>query len=260
MGIWTRRIVRLALVLAIIGAIVVPLAAVGTRFELWPVTLGLGMLAGGAIVAALGLAVGTISCLWSMAARSGQGLRTGMIAVIIGAVVAFVPLRMMMEVRSNNYPPIHDITTDTEHAPEFVAIVPLRGKDANSIVYDDKFLPKNGLAGEDGGKHFAEVQTEFYPDIQPVMVQNPLSQTFDKALSAAKAQGWEIVAALPEDGRIEATDTTFWFGFKDDVVIRLEEQGRLTKLDIRSSSRVGMSDVGKNAKRIRSFLSAFSAQ
>ncbi len=260
MGVWTRRIVRLAMVLAIIGGIAVPLAALGTRLELWPVTFGLGMLLGGALVAAAGLAVGTISCLWSMATRSGQGLRMGMIAVVIGAAVAFVPLSKVLDARSNNYPAIHDITTDTEHAPEFIAIAPLRGEDANSIDYDDKFLPKNGLAGENGGKHFSEVQAEFYPDIQPVLVQRPINQAFDQALSAAKAQGWEIVAAVPEDGRIEATDTTFWFGFKDDVVIRLEDKGALTQLDIRSSSRVGMSDVGKNADRIRTFLSAFNAQ
>ena len=191
--------------------------------------------------------------------RSGQGLRTGVIAVIIGAVVAFIPLRIMWEARSSNYPAIHDITTDTEHAPEFVAIVSLRGEDANSIEYDDKYLPKNNLAGLYGGKHFSEVQSEFYPDIKTVLVGTTLNQAFEKALSIAKEQGWEIVAAVVEDGRIEATDTTFWFGFKDDVVIRLEDKGEFTQLDIRSSSRIGMSDVGVNAKRIRSFLSAFNA-
>jgi len=260
MGIWTRRIVRLALIFAIVGAIAVPLAALGTRFELWPVKIGLGMLLGGAIMAALGLCVGVFSCLWSMAARSGKGLRTGIIAVIVGAAVAYIPLRNIFDARTHHYPPIHDITTDTEHAPEFLAVLPLRGKDSNSVVYDDKFLPKNGLAGEDGGKHFAEVQAEYYPDIKPVVIHDPEKQAFAKALAAARKQGWKIVAAVPEDGRIEATDTSFWFGFKDDVVIRLEKQGDdETRLDIRSSSRVGMSDVGVNAKRIRAFLSAFNA-
>ena len=56
------------------------------------------------------------------------------------------------------------------------------------------------------------------------------------------------------DGRIEATDTTFWFGFKDDVVIRISKSDKGSQLDIRSVSRVGKSDVGTNAKRIRKFL------
>jgi uncharacterized protein (DUF1499 family) len=66
--------------------------------------------------------------------------------------------------------------------------------------------------------------------------------------------GWEIAEADAAAGRIEATDTTFWFGFKDDVVIRIrpaEDGGSI--VDIRSKSRVGMSDVGANAARIRAF-------
>jgi len=79
---------------------------------------------------------------------------------------------------------------------------------------------------------------------------------FDRALAAARDQGWEIVAAEPEEGRIEATATTFWFRFKDDVVIRIRESGETTYLDARSTSRVGMSDVGKNAARLRAFFDA----
>ncbi len=66
--------------------------------------------------------------------------------------------------------------------------------------------------------------------------------------------GWAIIAARPGDGRIEATDTTFWFGFRDDVVIRIRPEGKKTRLDIRSKSRVGRSDLGKNAARIDAFL------
>ena len=68
--------------------------------------------------------------------------------------------------------------------------------------------------------------------------------------------GWHIVAAKSEEGRIEATATTLWFGFKDDVVIRIMPTAAGSRLDIRSKSRVGLSDVGVNAARIREFVAA----
>jgi uncharacterized protein (DUF1499 family) len=66
--------------------------------------------------------------------------------------------------------------------------------------------------------------------------------------------GWRIVAAVPIEGRIEASDITFWFGFTDDIVIRITPSGKMSLVDIRSVSRVGLSDVGTNARRTRLFL------
>ena len=67
-------------------------------------------------------------------------------------------------------------------------------------------------------------------------------------------QGWEIVAAVPSEGRIEATDTTLWWGFKDDVVIRITPEDSGSRLDIRSKSRIGIGDIGTNAARIEAYL------
>jgi uncharacterized protein (DUF1499 family) len=70
---------------------------------------------------------------------------------------------------------------------------------------------------------------------------------------------WKIVDENQAEGRIEATATTLWFGFKDDVVIRIAPSpGNGTRVDIRSVSRVGLSDLGTNARRIRTFLKMFS--
>ena len=66
--------------------------------------------------------------------------------------------------------------------------------------------------------------------------------------------GWQIVDANAREGRIEATATTFWFGFKDDVVVRIVPAPGGSRVDVRSVSRVGVSDVGANAKRVRDFL------
>ena len=66
--------------------------------------------------------------------------------------------------------------------------------------------------------------------------------------------GLEIVEADAAQGRIEATATSFLFGFKDDVVVRLTDDAGATKVDVRSKSRVGRNDFGMNAKRIRAFV------
>ena len=82
----------------------------------------------------------------------------------------------------------------------------------------------------------------------------PPNEAVQKAIDAARALGWEVVASDAAAGRVEATDTTSWFGFKDDIVVRVRPQPGGSRVDVRSASRVGRSDVGKNAERVRDFL------
>ena len=91
------------------------------------------------------------------------------------------------------------------------------------------------------------------------MLAVPTDKAFDRALAAARAMGLEIVANSPAEGRIEATATTFWFGFKDDVVVRIVPDRQGSRVDVRSVSRVGRSDVGTNARRIRAYLQKLSS-
>jgi hypothetical protein len=135
---------------------------------------------------------------------------------------------------------IHDITTDTANPPQFAAILPLRKDAPNPADY--------------GGPAVAELQKKGYPDLRTEILNLPTNAAFERALATARALGWRIVAAIPEQGRIEATDTTFWFGFTDDIVIRITAAGERSLVDVRSVSRVGKSDVGTNAKRIREYL------
>jgi uncharacterized protein (DUF1499 family) len=144
-----------------------------------------------------------------------------------------------MQMRGFGAPPIHDISTDTDNPPVFVAVLPLRAGAQNPPQY--------------AGTEFAEKQKKAYPDLQPITVDAPPEQVYARAKDAATALGWQIVAAVPGEGRIEATDTTRWFGFKDDVVIRIVPQGDGTRVDVRSKSRVGKGDAGVNARRIRAF-------
>jgi len=160
------------------------------------------------------------------------------LAVALGLVTAWVP--WSWKNKAGSVPPIHDITTDTASPPAFQAVLPLRADAPNPSEY--------------GGDSIAQQQREAYPDIEPVLLDVPPAQAFQRALEAAREMGWEIVSAEPAEGRIEATDTTFWFGFKDDVVVRVEPAAGGSRVDVRSVSRVGRSDVGTNAERIRDYL------
>src|SRR5262245_43381904 len=98
-------------------------------------------------------------------------------------------------------------------------------------------------------------QRRAYPDIQPLVLPMPPPAAFERALAVAMGLGWDIVTRDPAGGRIDAVDTTFWFGFKDDIVVRVREAGSGSRIDVRSKSRVGRGDIGTNARRVRTFLS-----
>ena len=138
-------------------------------------------------------------------------------------------------------PQIHDITTDLQHPPEFVAVKTLRTSAHNSL---NRLKPEN----------LAALQQEGYPDLGPLWINRSVDQVFDQAIGLVKKRGWEIAAIAADEGRIEATDTTPIMGFKDDIVIRVQMLGDRTRVDMRSASRVGKSDLGVNAARIRHFL------
>lgn len=143
-------------------------------------------------------------------------------------------------------PPIHDITTDTDNPPQFVAVAPLRANAPNSVIYGDQ---PNWDA-----TRMAAAQKQAYPDIVPQVFTQSKEEVFNRVLAAVDTLGWELVDQNLAEGRIEATDTTFWFRFKDDVIVLLSETPEGTVLQARSKSRVGGSDIGKNANRLRALF------
>jgi uncharacterized protein (DUF1499 family) len=232
------KIVGLLPVLAVIGALLLLIAGPGARLDFWDFRFGFTLMRWavyvGAGTAALALLLALIP-----STRRGQFLKLAT-ALVIGLAVAAVPYLQLREARS--VPPIHDISTDTLNPPEFVAIAPLRADAPNPVEYP--------------GEDVAQQQREAYPDLTSFTTDVYPAILFEHAVATARNLGWEVVAAEPDAGRIEATDTTFWFGFKDDVVIRIQSSNGGSLVDVRSKSRVGMSDVGANAARIRGFLEA----
>ncbi len=238
MGGW---IGRLALLAAIAAAVLVAGAAPAHLYGGLGVMDALGLLFWGTIAAGGAGALALIWLVLAVVSRSAAGSVLVAVALVVAASSASIPIGMKM--KADSLPVIHDVTTDTANPPAFVAIAPLRAEAPNGIDY----------------KTDPTLQQKGYPDIQPVTSELAPGNLFEKALGVAKSMEWEIVAVSPEQGRIEATDTTAWWGFKDDIVIRVAAAGAGSRLDIRSMSRIGKSDVGKNAERIRAFLEKLKA-
>lgn len=216
---------------ALISLALVVVGPLATRLGWVRFPIGLGMLALGTLSAA-GVVV-----MSAVGALRGGGWAGGMTAMLIGIAALAVPLAQLV---SAGLPPaIHDISTDTSDPPAFSALLPLRGDDASTPDYD--------------GPDAAAAQRQAYPDVVPLTLALTPADALARAERAARALGWTIVATDPLQGRLEATATTFWFRFTDDVVIRIRPDGAGSRLDIRSKSRVGRGDLGANARRIRSF-------
>ena len=227
-----------AILVSLIAAVLLLVAGPGTRLDLWTFRTGFQLMRWAALLGLAGAALAVVMLIVPRTRRAGLGPL--LLALAIGLGVAFVPWNGMRQARA--VPPIHDISTDTARPPEFVAILPLRADAPNPARY--------------GGAEIAQAQIDAYPDLRTHRMQAAPADAFNLALQAARGMGWEIVAADAATGRLEAIDTTFWFGFKDDVVVRVEADGRGSRVDVRSVSRVGTSDVGTNAKRIRAYLRA----
>ena len=231
------------LVLALVAGALVLGAALGYRTGALELGASFSVLRWGARAGVAAVAVGLGGLVLTVVRGRGEplddlapGLAAGVLAIAIGAVSYAIPSGQQSLARA--VPPIHDITTDLEDPPAFVDVLPLRAGAPNPAEYDPEV---------------AQQQREGYPDLRPIILDVPPDAAFERALSAVHALGWELVADDTGAGRIEATDTTFWYGFKDDVVVRIRPDGGGSRIDVRSKSRVGRSDVGANAARIRAY-------
>jgi uncharacterized protein (DUF1499 family) len=227
-----------ALGLSAVGLLLLALAGPGYRLGL-SLQNAFGILRWGAYLGLVGLLFALAAGALAYKRRQRRAFTVALVGLIGGLAAAGIPYAWQQRARS--VPAIHDITTDLENPPSFEAIVPLRADAANTLERPPML---------------AAQQREGYPDIVPVTLPAARDQAFNRALAVAQDMGWEIVRADAAAGRIEATDTTAWFGFKDDVVVRLTPWGTGTRVDVRSVSRVGRSDVGTNARRIEAFLAA----
>ncbi|MDH4188618.1 MAG: DUF1499 domain-containing protein [Betaproteobacteria bacterium] len=232
-----RLLVGTGLVLGIACAATELLAGLGHRLGWWDYRVGLGALGVAAWVAAVAVVVSLVGLLHAARIRAPRLARRALAGLVAGTLAAGLPGYHFVLARQ--LPRIHDVSTDSDHPPRFVAALSVRRDAPNSTDYSPDT---------------AALQKKAYPDIGPAQIDAAPAAAFERALAAARAMGWEIIASVPADGRIEAVASTLLFGFKDDVVIRVAAHGGGSRVDIRSLSRVGRSDLGANARRIRAFL------
>ena len=233
---------RIALVGGILCAAAALLAGPAYRTEVLPLGASLQTLRWAATVAIGGTVAALLALLLSIAPSAlVRARRVAAFALLVNVLVAAPPLYMYWQ--AQHLPKIHDISTNSENPPTFEAVLPLRKGARNAVAY-----PSSTAAEQRKG----------YPDIGPLTLPLAPQVAFERALQAARTMGWDIVAAAPEALRIEATDTTPLFGFKDDVVVRITPQAQGSVVDVRSLSRVGGSDFGTNAKRVRAYLRRLS--
>jgi uncharacterized protein (DUF1499 family) len=222
---------RVATAAAVVAVLFVLGAALGARAGAWRWSVGFGVMAVGILLAAFAIILALVAA-WRTGQWSGAA-----VSIVVALVAVGVPAAQVLSARGA--PPIHDITTDVNDPPRFRAVVPLRTGDVSPAEYD--------------GPEAAAQQQRAYPDIQPILLNVPVARALDQAAAAARDLGWTVVAVDRGTATVEATDTTRWFHFTDDVAIRVRESAAGSRVDIRSKSRVGRGDLGANARRIRAF-------
>jgi uncharacterized protein (DUF1499 family) len=223
----------MSFVIPVAGAVLLLLGPLGARAGMWGYLVGFLLVALAVLLAVVG---GLLALVLAFRTQAPLAIAGTVLALIIVAI----PVRVVLSFR--RAPAIHDITTDVGNPPRFERVVALRQGARNPAEYD--------------GAEVAARQRAAYPDLQPLIVALPRQQAFDRALAAARQLGWDVIDSEAAAGRIEAVDTTFWFGFKDDVVIRIGGEGAASRVDVRSKSREGVGDGGTNARRVRAFLAA----
>ncbi|MFT6735983.1 MAG: hypothetical protein ACJA0G_000102 [Kangiellaceae bacterium] len=231
--------------LAVLSALGFPLALVGFRMGLYEFGTGFKILNYSFYLAVAVLLVGLVVLFLHRRSKPTSS-RSAMIAVAI-SVIPIVGLGSQVFVASS-VPAIHNISTDIIDPPQFDLIVAMRGEGTNPLEYSIK----NGDIGE--------LQKKAYPYINTITVSSNIQTAFNKAVDAAEDLGWVIVNKNKTKGIIEATQTTTLWQFKDDIVIRVRSNAQtpdITDIDLRSVSRIGQSDLGANAKRIKRFKEQF---
>lgn len=222
----------IALVLAIAALAALAASGPGVRFDFWSWRIGLGLFRWAAY---LGLAAALLAVVALALPRVRRaGVAVPLLALIAGAAVFYVPFQFQGSARS--VPSINDISTDTASPPPYMTVS----------------RPYPGAA-------FARQQQAAYPDLAGLALPLAPREAFSRALAAAEAMDWEVVGRDADRGLIEAVATTRWFGFRDDIAIRVSTAGSGSRVDVRSRSRVGRNDLGTNARRIRAYLERLQA-
>lgn len=239
----SHRLARMAFITACVAALVVAAAGPLHRYLGLDVEPTIAVFRYGFYVAMAGVALGLATIVPTRPGDRRRGFVAALLAIVIGAAAAYMPLNWFL--RAQQLPELNDISTDIASPPALVVTLQLRRGAPNPAAYP--------------GASAGVLQRAAYPDIVPVVLAVPPAEAFKRVDKVATEMDWEVVARAPAEGRLEAVDTSKWFGFQDDIVVRIRPNGTGSRVDIRSKSRVGESDLGVNARRIREFIARLKA-
>jgi hypothetical protein len=232
------------------GSILLALvAALGSGWGMWHFSFGFQLLMGAFGAAVLAMLSGIGIGWWAKRKGRASPRPLRWLGMALGGAFALYVLSMVYTART--LPAIHDISTDLADPPQF-RMLGVRKDNLDAIPGQDD----SNMKGMNPQQRWVVLHQKAYGDIRSVRTTMPVAEVIGKAERIAKERGWDIALTDPVEGRLEATDTTRFFRFKDDVVLRVRptEDGTGSIIDMRSISRVGISDLGVNAKRVRSFL------
>lgn len=240
-----RRLVTIALILALGGVLVGIGAAAGSGAGLWSFRPAFTALRWAFFAAAAGGALAVVALVWGLIVRAGVTLLSVVALVLAAGYCGYVASWIG---QASAVPAIHDISTDLTDPPQFRTLR-VRADNLDSIPDSDD----PALAALSPLERLHTVQRRGYPGVTPLKLAMPPARAFAAAEELVRQRGWAVAKADPAAGTIEATDTVSLFRFKDDVVVRIRPAPGGSLVDLRSVSRVGTSDLGVNARRVRAF-------
>lgn len=227
---WSVRLAGAAILIAVGGLTL-------ARYDVIPKLTGFMAFLGSGLVALVALVLGLAALL----VGRGQALPSrGKLLAAMALSLALFGFLASRPAASGDVPAIHDVTTDLANPPQFEAIK----------------LRADNLAGVGTVENWRKLHAGAYADIRSVEIPRPVAAVTADAVKLIEKQGWELVSSDPSRGHVEATASVSYIRFHDDVVLRIapSADGKGSKVDMRSVSRIGISDFGVNAKRVRAFL------
>jgi fatty-acyl-CoA synthase len=273
---WRMKVAVFSLCVSIFAVLWLMVAALGTKFGLWPWQVGLGQMTMQYGIPLAAFALGFAFIAQIIALIKFPRKHAFMVALASTLIAGFMCGRVAIGFigQAASLPPIHDIQTDWSDPVQFSeALLAERAKTPGvNAVDDDKVIPEGANARWPGmgGKLVSEAQEEaelkergkstVLPKMEPIYFNTQPSDLADLATTLFKKRGWELVTPAPANPNngdaftLEATATSGWFGFKDDIAIRIRPVEGAVRVDMRSISRVGLSDLGANSKRVSGFM------
>ncbi len=249
-----RRIRRGLIVAAVILALAAPsailLGAIGSKSGWFSVTLGFDWLAirVAPALAVIGTALGALALMAALIVPPRRGAALALFALAVGGLTFSAVAQWRLQ--AMQAPPIHDVATDWTTPILFSPKLMLARGAASNTVETNPTVPISPYTRDTAGQSVAAINARTCPAATPVTLLAPPAQAFARTKAALQAAHLALVTDDPAHGLLEATATSFWFGFKDDVAAQVRPSGAGARIDLRASSRLGLSDFGRDCRLV----------